>query len=156
LGLALAEKQAVTRALLKSGAAIGEMNTVRKHLSRIKGGRLAAHAHPARVVTLAISDVPGDDPAVIGSGPTVPDPTTLDGPRAIVERRPLALPAAAVRALTDPANESPKPGDPVFARGAYHLVARPADAFRAVVAKVAAAGFEPVFLGDRVEGEARE
>jgi len=155
-GLTLAEKQAVTRALLKSGAAIGEMNTVRKHLSRIKGGRLAAHAHPARVVTLAISDVPGDDPAVIGSGPTVPDPTTLAQARAIVERWQLALPPAAVRALADPANESPKPGDPVFARTDYRLVARPADAFRAVEAKVAAAGYEPIFLGDRVEGEARD
>jgi glycerate 2-kinase len=155
-GLALAEKQAVTRALLKSGAAIGEINTVRKHLSRIKGGRLAAHAHPARVVTLAISDVPGDDPAVIGSGPTVPDPTTLAEARAIVERRHLELPPAAVRALADPTNESPKPGDPVFAGIEYHLVARPADAFRAVQAKVAAAGFEPVLLGDRIEGEARE
>jgi hydroxypyruvate reductase len=155
-GLALAEKQAVTRALLKSGAAIGEMNTVRKHLSRIKGGRLAAHAHPARVVTLAISDVPGDDPAVIGSGPTVPDPTTLAEARAIVERRHLALPPAAIRALADPANESPKPGDAVFARTEYHLVARPADAFRSVQTMVAAAGFAPVFLGDRVEGEARE
>jgi glycerate 2-kinase len=155
-GLALAEKQAVTRALLKSGAAIGEMNAVRKHLSRIKGGRLAAHAHPARVVTLAISDVPGDDPAVIGSGPTVPDPTTLANARAIVGRRHLDLPAAAVRALSDPANESPKPGDAIFARTEYRLVARPADAFRAVQAKVAAAGFEPILLGDRVEGEARE
>jgi glycerate 2-kinase len=155
-GLALAEKQAVTRALLKSGAAIGEMNTVRKHLSRIKGGRLAARAHPARVVTLAISDVPGDDPAVIGSGPTVPDPTTLADARAITARRKLELPAAAARALADPANESPKPGDPVFARTEYRLVARPADAFAAVEAKVAAAGYEPVFLGERVEGEARE
>jgi hydroxypyruvate reductase len=155
-GLALAEKQAVTRALLRSGAAIGEMNTVRKHLSRIKGGRLAAHAHPARVVTLAISDVPGDDPAVIGSGPTVPDPTTLADARAIVARRRLDLPAAAARALDDVANESPKPGDPVFTRTEYRLVARPADAFRAVEAKVAAAGYEPIFLGDRVEGEARE
>ena len=155
-GLALAEKQAVTRALLKSGAAIGEMNTVRKHLSRIKGGRLAAHAHPARVVTLAISDVPGDDPAVIGSGPTVPDPTTLAQARAIVERRHLELPPAAVRALADPVNESPKPGDPVFARTEYHFVARPADAFRAVQERVKAAGREPIFLGDRVEGEARE
>jgi glycerate 2-kinase len=155
-GLALAEKQAVTRALLKSGAAIGEMNTVRKHLSRIKGGRLAAHAHPARVVTLAISDVPGDDPAVIGSGPTVPDPSTLADARAIVERRHLDLPPAAVRALADPANESPKPGDPIFTRTEFRLVARPADAFRAVQAKVAAAGWEPVFLGDRLEGEARE
>jgi glycerate 2-kinase len=155
-GLALAEKQTVTRALLKSGAAIGDMNAVRKHLSRIKGGRLAAHAHPARVVTLAISDVPGDDPAVIGSGPTVPDPTTLADARAIVERFHLDLPPAAVRALADPANESPKPGDPVFARTEYHLVARPADAFAAVQAKVEAAGWEPVLLGDRVEGEARE
>lgn len=156
LGLALAEKQAVTRALLKSGAAIGEMNTVRKHLSRIKGGRLAAHAHPAQVVTLAISDVPGDDPAVIGSGPTVPDPTTLADARAIVRRRGLDLPPAAVHALDDPSNESPKPGDPVFARTEFSLVARPADAFRAVEAKIAAAGWEPVFLGDRLEGEARE
>ena len=155
-GLALAEKQAVTRALLKSGAAIGEMNTLRKHLSRIKGGRLAARAHPARVVTLAISDVPGDDPAVIGSGPTVPDPTTLADARAIVARRRLDLPAAAARALEDAANESPKPGDPVFANTAYRLVARPADAFRAAEAKVAAAGYEPVLLGDRIEGEARE
>jgi len=155
-GLALAEKQAVTRALLKSGAAIGEINTVRKHLSRIKGGRLAARAYPARVVTLAISDVPGDDPAVIGSGPTVPDPSTLAEARAIVERRALDLPAAALRALADPANESPKPGDAVFARCEFHLVARPTDAFRAVAEKVAAAGWEAVFLGDRVEGEARE
>jgi hydroxypyruvate reductase len=155
-GLALAEKQAVTRALLKSGAAIGEINTVRKHLSRIKGGRLAAHAHPARVVTLAISDVPGDDPAVIGSGPTVPDPSTLAEARAIVERRRLGLPDAVMRALADPANESPKPGDPVFARTQFRLAARPADAFRAVQADVAAAGWEPVFLGDRLEGEARD
>src|SRR5262249_60011390 len=108
-GLALAEKQAVTRALLKSGAAIGEINTVRKHLSRIKGGRLAARAYPARVVTLAISDVPGDDPAVIGSGPTVPDPSTLAEARAIVQPRGLDIPAPALRALPDPANETPQP-----------------------------------------------
>jgi hydroxypyruvate reductase len=155
-GLALAEKQAVTRALLRSGAAIGEINTVRKHLSRIKGGRLAAHAYPARVVTLAISDVPGDDPAVIGSGPTVPDPSTLAEARAIVAHRRLDLPAAVLRALADPANETPKPGDPVFARREFHLVARPADAFAAVQAKVEAAGLEPIFLGDRIEGEARD
>src|SRR5205085_2760655 len=93
---------------------------------------------------------------VIGSGPTVPDPTTLAEAYAIVERRRLALPPAALRALADPANESPKPGDPVFARTEYHLVARPADAFRAVEAKVVAAGFEPLFLGDRMEGEARD
>jgi len=155
-GLALAEKQAVTRALLRSGAAIGEINTVRKHLSRIKGGRLAAHAYPARVVTLAISDVPGDDPAVIGSGPTVPDPSTLAEARAIVAQRRLDLPAAVMRALADPANETPKPGDPVFAQSEFHLVARPADVFQAVRAEVEAAGWEPIFLGDRIEGEARD
>src|SRR5215472_10652203 len=107
-GLALAEKQAVTRALLKSGATIGEINTVRKHLSRIKGGRLAARAAPARVVTLAISDVPGDDPAVIGSGPTVPDPSTLADAREIVAGYRLDVRGAVERALTDPKNESPK------------------------------------------------
>ena len=114
-GITFAEKQAVTRALLRSGANIGEINTVRKHLSRIKGGRLARAAYPARVVTLAISDVPGDDPAVIGSGPTVPDPSTLADARAIVARFKLDVPAAVTRALNDPANESPKPGDPAFA-----------------------------------------
>jgi hydroxypyruvate reductase len=155
-GLDLAEKQAVTRALLKSGASITEINTVRKHLSRIKGGRLAARAAPARVVTLAISDVPGDDPAVIGSGPTVPDPSTLAEARAIVARYRLDLPRAVERALADPKNESPKPGNAAFARSEYRLVARPADAFRAATAAVEAAGYECVLLGDRLEGEARE
>jgi glycerate 2-kinase len=155
-GLALAEKQAVTRALLRSGAAIGEINTVRKHLSRIKGGRLARAAHPARVVACAISDVPADDPAVIGSGPTVPDPSTLADARAIVAKFKLDVPDAVTRALTDPANESPKPGDLAFANTDFSLVARPADAFRAAEAAVRAAGYECVFLGDQVEGEARE
>jgi hydroxypyruvate reductase len=155
-GITFAEKQAVTRALLRSGAGIGEINTVRKHLSHIKGGRLARAAYPARIVTLAISDVPGDDPAVIGSGPTVPDPSTLADARAIVARHKLELPEAVARALNDPANESPKPGDPAFANGAFHLIARPADAFRAAEATVRAAGYECVFLGERVEGEARD
>jgi glycerate 2-kinase len=155
-GITFAEKQAVTRALLRSGANIGEINTVRKHLSHIKGGRLARAAHPARVVTLAVSDVPGDDPAVIGSGPTVPDPSTLADARAIVARFQLDLPAAVTRALNDPANESPKPGDPAFADSDFHLIARPADAFRAAEAAARAAGHEVVFLGERVEGEARE
>jgi len=154
-GLTLADKQAVTRALLRSGAAIGEMNAVRKHLSRIKGGRLARHAHPARLVTLAISDVPGDDPAVIGSGPTVPDPTTLADAQAVLARYRIAPPEPVRRALADPANESPKPGDPVFARSEFHLIARPLDAFRAAEQAIAAAGLECIFLGDRVEGEAR-
>ena len=96
-GITLEEKQATTRALLRSGANIGEINCVRKHLSRIKGGRLAAHAYPGKIVTLAISDVPGDDPAVIGSGPTVPDPTTLDDARAIVGKYRLALPDSVTR-----------------------------------------------------------
>src|SRR5690349_23727654 len=155
-GLELAEKQAVTRALLKSGASIGEINTVRKHLSRIKGGRLAARAAPARVVTLAISDVPGDDPSVIGSGPTVPDPSTLAEARAIVARYRLAVPDTVTRALDDPANESPKPGDEIFAGATFTLAARPADALAAAERKIASAGWEPVFLGDRVEGEARD
>jgi hydroxypyruvate reductase len=155
-GIALAEKQAVTRALLRSGAAIGEINTLRKHLSRIKGGRLAARAHPARVLTLAISDVPGDDPAVIGSGPTVPDPSTLADAAAVVARHALDLPAAVRRVLADPASETPKPGDALFAATVFRLVARPADAFRAAEAAARDAGLDCVFLGDRLEGEARE
>jgi hydroxypyruvate reductase len=155
-GITFAEKQAVTRALLRSGAHIGEINTVRKHLSGIKGGRLARAAHPARVVTLAISDVPGDDPAVIGSGPTVPDPSTLVDARAIVAKFNLDLPQAVAHALNDPSNESPKPGDPAFANSEFHLVARPADAFNAAQSAVTAAGYECVFLGERLEGEARE
>lgn len=155
-GISFADKQAVTRALLRSGAHIGEINTVRKHLSRIKGGRLARHAYPARVATVAISDVPGDDPAVIGSGPTVPDPSTLANARAIVAKYRLALPDTVNRALSDPANESPKPGDAAFAGGSFALAARPADALRAAEAAVVAAGYECISLGDQVEGEARE
>jgi hydroxypyruvate reductase len=155
-GLTLAEKQAVTRALLKSGAAIGEMNTVRKHLSRIKGGRLAGRAFPAEVATLAISDVPGDDPAVIGSGPTVPDPTTLADARAVVARYRLNLPAQVTRALNDSANETPKPGDKTFERSSYRIVARPADSLRAAAERASAAGYETVMLGDRLQGEARK
>ena len=155
-GITFADKQAVTRALLRSGAGIGEINTVRKHLSRIKGGRLARHAHPARLVTIAISDVPGDDPSAIGSGPTVPDPTTLADARAIVTKYRLDLPQNVTAALADAANETPKPGDPAFAGSQFVLAARPADSLRAAEAAVHAAGYECVLLGDRVEGEARE
>jgi glycerate 2-kinase len=155
-GLTLEEKQATTRALLKSGAAIGEINAVRKHLSRIKGGRLAKRAYPAKVMTLSISDVPGDDPAVIGSGPTIPDPSTLADARAISARYGLQLPDAARRALEDPANETPKRGDVVFAATAYKIVARPADALAAAAARVNAAGYECVNLGGRLQGEARD
>lgn len=155
-GLSLAEKQAVTRALLACGATIGEINTVRKHLSRIKGGRLARHIQPARPITLAISDVPGDDLAVIGSGPTAPDPSTLADARAVIARYRLDLPLAVERILSDPANETPKPGDPLFADAEFRIVARPRDAFRAVEAALAASGEACNFLGDSIEGEARE
>jgi glycerate 2-kinase len=154
-GITLAEKQAVTRGLLRSGASITEINTVRKHLSQIKGGRLAARAAPARLVTCAISDVPGDDPAVIGSGPTVPDPTTLRDARAVVDRYRLALPASVERALNDSRNESPKPGDPAFSGTQWQIVARPADAFAAAAAAVKSAGYDCILLGEQLEGEAR-
>ena len=130
-GIWFEDKQAVTRALLRSGATINEINVVRKHLSRIKGGRLAAHAHPAKLVTIAISDVPGDDPSAIGSGPTVPDPTTLRDARAIVAKYKLEFPEAITRALDDQRNKIAKAGDPVFAGSEVMLAARPADAMRA-------------------------
>jgi glycerate 2-kinase len=155
-GITLENKQATTRALLRSGANIGEINCVRKHLSRIKGGRLTAHAYPAKIVTLAISDVPGDDPAVIGSGPTVPDPTSLDDARAIVDKYRLELPAAVTQALADAKNETPKPGDKIFAGSTYRIIARPADALAAAKARAEAAGYEGVVLGDRLQGEARD
>jgi len=154
-GLAFSDKQAVTRALLRSGANIGEINTVRRHLSRIKGGRLARHARPAQVATLAISDVPNDSPAAIGSGPTVPDPTTLADAREIVARYRLDLPSAVARALDDPANETPKPGDPVFGGTTFALAARPADALDAAEQEVRRAGYDCMQLGDNLEGEAR-
>ena len=154
-GITFADKQAVTRALLRSGATIGEINTVRKHLSRIKGGRLARHAYPAKLVTIAISDVPRDDPSAIGSGPTVPDPTTLADARAIVAKYRLDLPSGVTVALGNTQNESPKPGDPAFVGSQFVLAARPADSLRAAEAAVRAAGYDCISLGDQVEGEAR-
>ena len=155
--LTLAEKQAITKALLRSGAPIGEINTVRKHLSRIKGGRLALAARNARsILTLAISDVPFDDPAVIASGPTVPDPSTLAQAREICERRGIPLPEAALRLLNDPANETPKAGDPAFAHAEYRIISRPVDALEAAAAAAKAAGYEVEMLGSDLEGEARE
>ncbi len=155
--LTLVEKQAITRAMLRSGAPIGEINTVRKHISRIKGGRLALAARNARrVLTLAISDVPFDDPAVIASGPTVPDPSTLADARAICEKRGIPLPEEAVRLLNDPNNETPKAGDPAFARAEYRIIARPIDALNAAAEAARAAGYEPILLGADLEGEARE
>ena len=155
-GLSLADKQGLTKALLRSGADIGEINTVRKHLSRIKGGRLAAAAAPARILTLAISDVPRDDPSVIASGPTVPDPSTLAEARAVLERRGITPIPAIAKLLADPASESPKPGDPAFAKAEFHIVARPADTIAAVAEAARAAGYEPISLGADLEGEARE
>lgn len=155
-GVDLDDKRALTRALLRSGANITEINTVRKHLSLIKGGRLAALSQPARVVTLAISDVPGDDPAVIGSGPTVPDPSTLADARDVLARYHIDPPASIAAALHDAANESPKPGDAAFTNAEYHLIARPVDSFIATERLVREAGLEPVLLGDNLEGEARE
>ncbi len=153
-GLALADKQAVTRALLRSGATISEINTVRKHLSAIKGGRLAAAAAPARIVTLAISDVPGDDPAVIASGPTVPDPTTFADARAVLARYQIQPPAAVAARLSGDAEETPKPGDPVFARSRFELVASPQDSLQAAAALALRRNVTPIVLSDRIEGEA--
>jgi hydroxypyruvate reductase len=155
-GVTLADKQALTRDLLRSGAPIGEINIVRKHLSRIKGGRLAVAAAPARLVTLAISDVPGDDPSVIGSGPTVSDASTLEDACAVLARRRIDPPPAIVAALNDPANESPKPGHPAFADAQYTIVARPADMMEAAARTARASGFVANVLGTDVEGEARE
>jgi hydroxypyruvate reductase len=153
--LTLAEKQSITRALLKSGATISEINTVRKHLSAIKGGRLVRLASPAPVLTLAISDVPHDDPSIIASGPTVPDPSTLGDARAIVEKYRIELPGSARALLNDPANETPKPDDPVFSKSEFRLVARPAQSVEAAAEIARNAGYKVQNLGADLEGEAR-
>lgn len=150
-----ADIQAVNRALLASGAPIDAMNCLRRHLSRIAGGRLAAAAHPARTLALLISDVPGDDPANIASGPTVPDPTTLADARAVVARYGLDLPEAVTGALEDPANESLKPGDPRLARAETRIIAAPMASLEAAAVAAREAGLEPRILGDALEGEAR-
>ena len=154
-GLTLADKQGVTRALLASGAGIGEINTVRKHLSRIKGGRLAAAAWPAPLITLAISDVPGDDPAVIGSGPTVADPTTLADASEVLQRYGVTPSVDVAKALADPASETVKADHPAMASTSFQIVARPAESLAAAEAAAREAGFEVLMLGDRLEGEAR-
>ncbi|WPB56384.1 glycerate kinase [Xylophilus sp. GOD-11R] len=155
-GLSLADKQRINRELLLSGAHIGEMNCVRKHLSRIKGGRLAAACGAAPLLTLAISDVPGDDPAVIASGPTVPDPTTCADALAILRRYGIALPAAVQAALESGALETPKPGDAVFARQRMQLIATPQQSLEAAAEAARAAGLEAHILSDEIEGESRE
>jgi glycerate 2-kinase len=155
-GIDLAAKQAINRALLRSGAAIGDMNAVRKHLSAIKGGRLAEAAFPAQVVTLMISDVPGDDPSVIGSGPTVPDTSTLAQACAVLERYQIVVPPSVAARLRDPAAETPKPDHPAFAQMRATLVATPMAALKAAAAVAQAAGVRPILLSDDIEGEAVE
>lgn len=155
-GISFLQKQQVTRALLRSGAAIGEINTVRKHLSRIKGGRLARAGQRAEILTLAISDVPHDDPAVIASGPTVPDRTTLADARAILAKYELAIDDAVRAALDDDVNESAKPGDAAFARATFKLIGRPKESLDAAIQVARDAGYDILDLGADLEGEARE
>jgi len=154
--ISLADKQAVNRALLASGADIGEMNTVRKHLSAIKGGRLAAAAHPARVVSLIISDVAGDDLSTIGSGPTVADPTTFADAAAVLARRGIEPPASIAAHLAAAVEETPKPGDARLANVTNILIASAAGSLDAAATIARDAGVTPLVLGDAIEGEARE
>jgi len=153
-GLTLADKQDINRALLASGATITEMNCVRKHLSAIKGGRLAAAAAPARVITLAISDVPGDDPAVIASGPTVPDPTTFADARALIARYGITPSPAAAHRLATATDETPKPGE--LPHSDFRLIATPIMALHQVAETARAHGLTPLILGDALEGESAQ
>ncbi len=155
-GLTLADKQAINQAMLRSGAAIDEMNCVRKHLSAIKGGRLAMRCAPAQRVTLLISDVPGDDPSVIASGPTVPDASTCADALRILARYRIEIPPAARAGLQSGAFETPKPGDARFAGHAVHLIATPQQALQAAAAQARAAGIAAHVLSDEIEGESRE
>lgn len=155
-GITLEQKRAVTKALLACGASIGEINCVRKHLSAVKGGRLALAAAPARVLTLAISDVPGDDLSTIASGPTVPDPTTCTDALEIVERYAIELPVAAREALLTGAGETPKADHAGFSRCESRIIATAQGALAAAAELARARGLVPLVLGDAIEGEARE
>ena len=155
-GITLADKRAVTKVLLACGASIGEINCVRKHLSAIKGGRLALAAAPARVLTLAISDVPGDDVSTIASGPTVPDPTTCADALEIIDRYAIELPANARRALLSGAAETPKGDDPRFSHCESQIIATAQCCLSAAAEAARAQGVTPLVLGDAIEGEARE
>jgi hydroxypyruvate reductase len=155
-GITLAQKQAINKALLKSGATIGDMNCVRKHLSAIKGGRLALACAPARVVTLLISDVPGDDPGIIASGPTLPDPTTCAEALAVLRKYDIEIPPNVLHHLESGIGETPKPDDPRFARNTHQIIATAQDALEAAAAKARAAGIAPYILSDGIEGEARD
>ena len=154
-GLTLEDKQAVNKALLKSGATISEMNTVRKHLSAIKGGRLAAAAAPARMVTLMISDVPGDDPSIIASGPTVPDPSTNQDALGIIAKYGIEVPESVLARLRK-GDETPKPGHEIFANVENIMIATPQASLEAAAVVARNAGFKPVILGDSIEGESRD
>ena len=155
-GVSLADKIAVNKALLQSGAPIGEMNIVRKHLSAIKGGRLAAQAFPAAMVSLMISDVPGDDPSVIASGPTVADPSSFADARRIIAHYGIDLPPNVAAHLQAAADETPKPGDPRLAKTTNHIVARPQQSLEAAAEIAKLHGLLPKILGDAIEGEARD
>jgi len=155
-GLTLQDKQRINQQLLDSGANIVEMNCVRKHLSRIKGGRLAAACAPAQVVTLMISDVPGDDPSVIASGPTVADPSTCADALAILERYRIELPAPVWKALNEGQMETPKPGAPVFATQQLHMIATPMQSLQAAAELAGQAGLPAYILSDEIEGESRD
>jgi hydroxypyruvate reductase len=155
-GVSLADKQRINRALLASGATIGEINCVRKHLSAIKGGRLAAACVPAKVVTLLISDVPGDDPTVIASGPTVADPTTCQQALQILQRYAIEIPVELIERLRSGLLETPKPSAPGFASSSVHLVATPQQSLEAAASAARAAGLEAFILSDQMEGESRE
>jgi len=155
-GLTLQDKQRINQQLLDSGANIVEMNCVRKHLSRIKGGRLAAACAPAHVVTLMISDVPGDDPSVIASGPTVADPSTCADALAILERYRIELPAPVLKALNEGQLETPKPGAPVFATQQLHMIATPMQSLQAAAELAGQAGLPAYILSDEIEGESRD
>ena len=155
-GITMQDKQAVTRALLASGAPIGEINRVRRHLSAIKGGRLALACHPARVVTLVVSDVPGDDPAVVASGPTVPDGSSASDALAILDKYEIPTPASVRQLLRDPERSAPMPDDPRLAGNSVSVIATAAQALEAAAAAARLHGYAPLVLSDRIEGEARD
>ena len=155
-GLTFEDKKAINKALLASGAPIGEMNIVRKHLSAIKGGRLAKAAYPASILTMAISDVPGDDPSIIASGPTVPDESTSEQAIEIIDRYGISIPDHVRAHLQSPLSETPKPGDEIFEKSEVVMVAKPADMVNSVCDKATSLGFEVINLGADIEGEASE
>ena len=155
-GITLDDKQALNRALLKSGANINEINCVRKHLSAIKGGRLALAAAPAKILSLIISDVPGDDPSVIASGPTTPDTTTLADAKAVLRRYGIVAPPSVQALLEDGKSETPKPGHPAFARSETRIIAAPQASLEVAAELAGRAGYRPLILGDAIEGEASE